>query len=523
MDNNTANELAAVKGGPINSLKEPALLVVAKALRIEIKTSGPDKQLIPEIKVVLNAALRNPAFAQREDLQKFIIYPRGIAVAVKNSADKVSEDGVAPGPTALTGAHKKLIGSEATSDPPGQQKILSKGMKKVPASSASEPSEDEGSEPSSPLTSDAGHKPQDDKVPNTESPEDDGNGENPEVPDVEIIVQFQGTDPREVWTPPSQRPKISVVKTADNTYSALLKTLIPVALAQDSPIKKDGKAKLAITGPLGGRLNLGTIDEFDDGGVPETLQLGTLDEYKLKQIPAGLVCNIFWEPKSTVKTEANNNADGIISTELFAPESKPLEFAQQRHAANIAAADAADDPFTSYLQTKLGGPVRPRAILKTIGPMKARYLELTTTMSDLKVEWGDGANFRVTDDHQGAFKGFKFQTSTVQTALHIGHTTTDNDDKLFRYQHIHDDHTNKAQEYVESDKHKALFDPISSTQFTNYIKERKAEKAAEERRELKEQDKKRRREEEKSEKQEKKKRRGTDGAAQKPLSSTLDQ
>ena len=54
-----------------------------------------------------------------------------------------------------------------------------------------------------------------------------------------VVVQFLGPQPREVWIPPSQRSQISVAKASDNSgeYVAPLKEILPLALAQDSPIK----------------------------------------------------------------------------------------------------------------------------------------------------------------------------------------------------------------------------------------------------------------------------------------------
>lgn len=85
---------------------------------------------------------------------------------------------------------------------------------------------------------------------------------------------------------------------------------------------EDGTAKLGITGPLGTYLNLGTVNEFKDGKVPETLELDHVNQYKLKPLAngKGLVCDIFWDPKATVKTEVKTEvvlATGVSLIALF--------------------------------------------------------------------------------------------------------------------------------------------------------------------------------------------------------------
>lgn len=53
-----------------------------------------------------------------------------------------------------------------------------------------------------------------------------------------VGVLFQGSEPREVWIPPSQRSQITVLKAADDSgYYTDLKTLLPLVLDKDSPIK----------------------------------------------------------------------------------------------------------------------------------------------------------------------------------------------------------------------------------------------------------------------------------------------
>lgn len=126
-------------------------------------------------------------------------------------------------------------------------------------------------------------------------------------------------------------------------------------------------------------------------------------------------------------------------------------------------------------------------------------------------------------DHPNGFRGYGFQTKEIQQAMRIGHTTANTDDKLFRYSRLSDDHTGKATEYVEDNKHSKLFDEMSIAQWNNYLDDAKKEKEAEDRRQAREEERKRKRQQGKDEK--KKKRKGEDQSGpsrHRETSQTLD-
>jgi hypothetical protein len=55
------------------------------------------------------------------------------------------------------------------------------------------------------------------------------------------MVNFKGPDHREVWIPPAKRSQVPVFEAADNSgvYTTSLKTLLPMAIAQETPIKSN--------------------------------------------------------------------------------------------------------------------------------------------------------------------------------------------------------------------------------------------------------------------------------------------
>ncbi|KAJ7717883.1 hypothetical protein B0H16DRAFT_1740340 [Mycena metata] len=550
--------LAEIKGGRIGLLTREPLLVLAEALGVSFEATGKNKTNVPDLKKrVTEALLNNPSLAMAEDFQKFVFYPRGTGASAvtKNSPDKASADSAQntadQGPA--TGAHKKLLENVSNTAPPPQYRPLVVGtkaevvMEKFANSDESRSTSSLGNAFDNIGGEDFGGEEAIDDILGEDvegGNGDDGHMGDPatpindekgvaqavktrlEIDDIPIVVQFQGPERREVWIPKSQRSQISLIQAPDASgYFASLKQLLPVALAQDSPLKKDSKARLTIIGPLGARLKLGTVDQFDGENVPEALELNTVNQYKLKPIEGGLLCDVFYEPKDT-STEfsahtSGGGGGGVVSDgasglqNLLGPESKPLELAQQRAAARIAQDDEQDDPFVRFLRGILKGPAKKRPVLTKIKEMKARYRERIDATKDMKERWGDGANFLVPEDNTTGFAGYRFQTKQIQLALRINHTTAHNDDKLFRYTTLRDDHTGKAEAYVEEDQHAKLFDSMSVADWRKYFEDAKRDKERSDRREAEQEDRKRKRKEEKSaEKKEKKRRRARHSSEQ---------
>lgn len=92
MDADIAAALGKIKAGPISKLTKPDLLIIAASLSIPISISGPDKQNVNEIKIILKQALAAPNLAFSEAYQKFIVYPRGHHAPSATSADKATQD-----------------------------------------------------------------------------------------------------------------------------------------------------------------------------------------------------------------------------------------------------------------------------------------------------------------------------------------------------------------------------------------------------------------------------------------------
>ncbi|KAJ7439574.1 hypothetical protein FB451DRAFT_1569867 [Mycena latifolia] len=519
MNADLATRLAGIPGGPVNKLKQKDLIVLAEALGVPYKIKGPGKQSVPEIKAILKATLESAGFGFKEEFQKFITYRpgNGKTAPAKTSADKVLQDNLQSKSDEVpaSGAHKKLLEGEGKSDPPPQYKRLGGGPKKEEDREVKEDevggdgSEDERSSQLSSV-------PAGTQMSDTGSPKK-GPKAAPETDGLPIVVHFKGpenTDNREVWLPPSERSQISVLQAEDDSggFTTSLKKLLPLALSHNSPIKKDGKAKLAIIGPLGGRLNLGTVDQFDDDRFPETLALIGVDQYKLRKDPAGLVCSVFWEPKNAVAATGNrelaqkpHEPHAAFDLMLMGPESKPLEIAKARETARAALEDAEEQPMVRYLRKKLNGPARKGPAINKIGDMLQRHKRLAEAMKWVKENWSNGPNkYCIPDDDDSAFKGMTFKAEHVQAAMRIRHTTANTDDKLFRYQRLRDDHTHKAEAYVEDGLHKALFDGMSIKEWDEYFDRAKVAKEAEEQKAAREEERKRKRaREEKGEKKEK--------------------
>ncbi|KAJ7447895.1 hypothetical protein B0H11DRAFT_2334019 [Mycena galericulata] len=524
--------LADMKAGPIRNLRRADLIVIATSLGIPISSSGPNKQNVNEIKIILNKAMEDPSLAFAEAYQKFLVYPRGNPAAPKTSAEKAKQDTseaksqVVP----AAGANKKLFEAGTKTDPPPQYKQLGDKGKARKEDSES----DSGDEKSSVLSSFLeGSEQSDIEEPESPSPHMgngsgqnlDGNGGNsgknhslhnagdhiqspgngnfsPEATnDLPVIVKFGGTDPREIWLP---RDRISVIETEDDagtSYHTSLKQLLPVAvkeLIELSPVKKDARGKIGVKGrATGGRVNLGTVAQFVSGDLPSILDL-RIDNYKLERIPDGLLCDIFYEEG----TQPTGNLEG--------PESKPLEVARERAEINQAVTDKPEDPLIPFLRRILEGPKTKPPTAKTIGVMVARYHSYNKAEAWMKDNWADGANFRVPHDYDSDFRGRAFKTEHIQLAMRLKHTTHYNDDLIFRESRLRDDPSGEAVEWVEKPEKERLkkkFAGMSRSEWNTYLDKAKADEEIR----RKDEEKKKKRKREREEKDDRKKNKGRDG------------
>ncbi|KAJ7691420.1 hypothetical protein B0H17DRAFT_1286359 [Mycena rosella] len=540
MDSELAARLADIKPGPITALTKEPLLVIAEALAIPVVKTGPDKTKVPQLKALINKALAQPDFVYKDHFQKFLIYNRSRGPTPKTSADKAQQDGLqdkSDEKEPTTAAHKKLLEGTFTTDPDPQYRRLGSEAKKQeegledpgsPNQSASSDSESELSSLDSRGSSrpkvkkpkakkkaqskdDVGSPKTDDEISKVGSP---SKGESASETDrLPIIVKFNGSNPREVWIAPTERPEVSITKMEEttgsgpslaksNAYFASLKKLLPLAIARDSPIKKDQRGKIGIVGATGGHLNLGTVEQFTTGPLPSVLNL-SVDQYKLRQIPEGLLCDVFYDPNQT-SAEAQQAIAATQSTGSlpFGPQSRPLDVARERAASNQAAKDAEELPLIRFLRTILAGPALPRPAVSTVGEMLTRYLQATNVLKRLKETWSDGPNsFRVPEDYEddqfSRFRGFKFGTSEVLKALRIGHTTHNNDSRLFRLARLRDDSTGRAEEWVDkpgTEKLDKKFGAMSIKEWESYLDKKKEKGKEEEKRQAKDALKKRKRE-----------------------------
>ncbi|KAF7346068.1 hypothetical protein MSAN_01832900 [Mycena sanguinolenta] len=440
--------------------------------------------------------LKIPTLPSGKSFKKFIVYPRVSPVATKTSIDKTLDDAAqdkAPqGPA--TGAHKALLDNGGSSDPPPQYKLLGGASANKKADAAKSEVSNSDDEEMSPLPTTSSEDEDDEGVSNKDGDDHKGKHSNngpkvnsaaPEADVLPIVVHFIGSESREVWIPPS---KIPVAKASDDSgeYVAPLREILPFALAQDSPIKKDGKAKLGIVGPLGSHLNLGTVDDFAGDSFPAPLSLDSINNYKLKQsAPPGLIFK------------------SIASQGLEGPKDKPLEVARQRAVAKTALEDegtAQGSPIARVLREELGGPTNKRPPAFKIDKMRARYREYTDAIEVVTRKYADGANFRFPADHPSDLKGFLFKTEDVQNAMRLGHTTINNDSKFFRPTRLRDDHSGKAEAYFENNLHREIFDKMAVKEWNKYLDDAKAEKEALDRAEAREEERKRKRREEKEQK-----------------------
>ncbi|KAJ7278284.1 hypothetical protein C8J57DRAFT_1306386 [Mycena rebaudengoi] len=469
-----------IPGGSISKLKKDPLLAILTELRVPL----PDKNTVPELRKLLNVALADPAAAMDERFQKFLVYRAATShkkTDARTSADKSNEDcadAAAKGDAGASGANKTLLDQKVKTDPPPQHKRLGgTAPKKLDDDEASTLSDsDHSSEDLTPAT------PKD--VPEVIDADTAVRKIAIDAAAMPLMVNFKGPDHREVWIPPAQRSQVPVFEAADNSgvYTTSLKTLLPMAIAQETPIKNNRKGKIGIQGITGGHLDLGTVDQLLSDTPLPVLGLAAADTFKLRTTDVALICDVFWAP-----------AEQDTKLSALDPEMKPLDEARARAAVAAAAgpsSDGADPAFIAFLRQHLvTGDIKAQEWpqLSTISQMKVRWQYLAKAIQFLEGWKKPRGGYRVPTTYT-AYAGRSFKKDDIERALHIGHSIAHKDNMLFQEKTVQ--HDLEAKRWVEEGKHADKFDKLTISQWQHYLREAKTAKEEGDKRRAKEEQRK---------------------------------
>ncbi|KAJ7232239.1 hypothetical protein C8J57DRAFT_1383906 [Mycena rebaudengoi] len=480
MANSNLPAIEDIPGGSISKLKKDPLLGILTELGVPLL----DKNTVPELRKLLNVALADPAAAMDEHFQKFLVYRAATShkkTDARTSADKSNEDcadAAAKGDAGASGANKTLLDQKVKTDPPPQHKCLGgTAPKKLDDDEASTLSDsDHSSEDLTPAT------PKD--VPEVIDAHTAVRKIAIDAATLPLMVNFKGPDHREVWIPPAKRSQVPVFEAADNSgvYTTSLKTLLPMAIAQETPIKNNRKGKIGIQGITGGHLNLGTVDQpLSDTPLP-VLGLAAADTFKLRTTDVALICDVFWAP-----AEQDTNLSALD------PEMKPLDEARARAAVAAAAgpsSDGADPAFIAFLRQHLvTGDIKAQEWpqLSTISQMKVRWQYLAKAIQFLEGWKKPRGGYRVPTTYT-AYAGRLFKKDDIERALHIGHSIAHKDNMLFQEKTVQ--HDLEAKRWVEEGKHADKFDKLTISQWQHCLSEAKTAKEEGDKRRAKEEQRK---------------------------------
>ncbi|KAJ7868422.1 hypothetical protein B0H13DRAFT_2351446 [Mycena leptocephala] len=436
--------LDEIKGGPINSSRTVKELVgIASAMGIS--TAGPKKDLLGRVQEKLSS---DKTLAEKAEFLKFSIYPAQDAVEAKANLP-------------ATGAHRKLLKSEATSDPPPKFDRLTgpkdknndkAGVAALSSSPSPKPEFDE----------------KDEKEPNTPRKE----GRKVIVPSTpkQICVAFGGTNPREFTIESSMRVPLTVENQEGATSpfdSASLKAVLAEVHAKmDTPMKPKTKVyRGGLLNPQAASIKLGSVEEIM-ADKSDQIAIPSVNKYKLEPFQGMLLCKLFLvDGDDTEETKEPKHP-----TTLVDGSSKPLDVAQNRAAEAAELYPSKESAFISFLREILGGPENPRPAADSARDVRDRFYAVNDAVALLKsMGWKKlaGTKFRTVwtiillnialliplaayEDSlynmEFDYKGYVFTKEHVLKAMRVGHAAAGTDTQMMALVH----HCADASAWVKS-------------------------------------------------------------------------
>ncbi|KAJ7741545.1 hypothetical protein DFH07DRAFT_964893 [Mycena maculata] len=331
----SANVTPPVQAGPFKGLidkqrTKPDLQAICTALQIPIADAKGKKytkdQLLP--------LLRKRLFVDEPTLQDnptfSALYEKkgGKGGAKKTSADKnaeVAQEQSKP-VQALTGANLKLHAEKVAMDPPASFARLGLSLQGEVKNTAEQPHAAPSSETSSVLTP---------IRPSTPIPEDQDNASIDQGPknldkeekDTDYHPHRKEVTPQEIVVGDISITN-SIAPGGAVSFQASLKDLVPAAINNHSPMKKDRGGRIARPGlsQANSSMPIGSIAQYLDGPFPKSLDFARTDTMALQATdhPGEYRCDLFYEPSDTLLQP------GAPTSLTGASTDHPQEIAQAR-------------------------------------------------------------------------------------------------------------------------------------------------------------------------------------------------
>ncbi|GJE96351.1 hypothetical protein PsYK624_125460 [Phanerochaete sordida] len=474
--------MSNVLTGPVNkSRRKPSLVNIAEKLGIteDVKSTRIKEDYIAAIKTFVKN--NQERVCANPDWQKLVTYrpgaegtgrPASGQDGAKTSADKAKEDDEegSKGDKAPTGASKKLYEEGITADPPPQHVPLSADV--LPQNEifnderGKSPDTSDISDKSSPAppSSNGTDTAMDqlDKLASCpkKAPTTPKRNSAPtlEVNSANIVIRFQDFDNanapgEEVWL--AGRKGLLEQRTVDGVQRTVanLSDLLPMALAQSSPLKERG-GRIYRMGPTasGNRVNVGTVEDVLNGKKHGALQLDRPNSFPLRETEGDrsvLVCELYLSskvpknadmpPSKAVKPAFKQEPEDEHDPDIVEVPGPLAQRSEPTSLEPTSDMDSSDDDelegIVKYLNSFLDGPKTPwPKAAKAINVLRRRKA-IVAAMEKLNAkDWaqsGGGYKINKKEKSAGQFRGKTFRQVELIKAFRMKPSQFNSDAKLF--------------------------------------------------------------------------------------------
>ncbi|KAK6996146.1 hypothetical protein R3P38DRAFT_3072988 [Favolaschia claudopus] len=483
-----SQDVPAITSAPFHKKLKAELQIIASEMGLNSNAT------VPNLRKAIQEHLRTHAeLADNPKYLTLFAQRTGAAPSARTSADKANEEALQEPivPETVTGANRTLIERKIKTDPPAQFSRLSledgaaHQRKSVDEtleqdSESGSDSESVASRPATPVRQE-----QDKKAPAHEQKK----AVHAALPEVIRVNFFDMNRPQ---ARPHEVPvlirDVNIATLAAQTggveYVASLKELLPVAFANDSPVKeRAGRIYRPNVRRDASPHNVGKVEAILDG-ASRPLNIPELNAYTLRDEGGSLFCDLYMSTSDgvehsdeTAPVGGNETPADQRLTFTGAGSDIPLAIARDRTVHNPSVGDTLD-AFVVFLHAFLkesipelpdAGHVWPRA--KYISTMLLRHLLEVKVMTVLTAWSRPTGGYLVPHGH-GEFSGMRFTKDEVLLTINIKSSSSSNDNLLFAPDNLAP--WPRAKEWYESGgkTHKDSFDRMTTSKFKKGLKQR---------------------------------------------------
>ncbi|KAJ7126639.1 hypothetical protein C8R46DRAFT_1363895 [Mycena filopes] len=476
-------------------------VALSKKLKVELQAiavaMGKDgEQSVKALRSTIQQYMRDhPEAADDPQFLPLFVHRTAPKAGGRNSADKTVDDAAQPPAKELTGAHKSLLEQKIPVNPPANFSKLSVHKKATKTAAAPEESDEDSESSAEPTSRPASPASVGEKEEVKHKKKKVGGEVAAALPDT-ATVQVNFYDESDHHAAPRQVPvlaneiPISVSTAEDGTivYGTSLSKILPVAFANDSPMKEvGGRIYRLPTRGGGGHQHIGKIDAIVQGEA-RPLKIREVDGYSLRSSAEGsLYCDVFWEKSATAQP-----VDDALPTYPLPSHARPkftgagsdipFAIATDRAMHNPTGAMAAPgvrDAFLRFLYSRVTATIAdapafgvgwPRA--KLVGMLLKRQV-FEDDVFKMFEPWSRPTGGYVVPKGHGEYSDLGFNKEDLWEAIKIKPSRSSNGGSVFTPRLLAA--SSRARAWYESRgvTHADSFERMTPAQFKRYLKERK--------------------------------------------------